>query len=546
MKRLLYTALLLFLGACANESGGPAGAPPENDETPPLPAAPAVDAAMANVPRLTGAQYENVIHDVFGEDIVAPSALEPDVRTEGLVAIGAAQTSISPRGVEQYESAAFAVAEQVFAEDRAAGVTGCTPSGSRDDACAEAFLRETGQRLWRRPLTDEEAAEVVSVAGAAADVLGDFYEGLSFGLAALLESPYFVFRVELGEPDGGDLAYTDYEMASRLSFFLWNTTPDDALLDAAAAGRLTEDETLLAEVDRMLADDKARQGLRAFITDIWELDRLDDLVKDPTIFTQASPELGPYAREETLRVVEHLAFEEDADFRRIFTLDYTFANPKLAALYMVPAAEPEGFHQVIFPPESPRRGLLGHASFLALNAHATSSSATLRGKFVRVTLLCEEILPPPVNVDTSLPEPSGETLTLRERVQEHLTDPFCAGCHRPLDTIGLGLEQFDGIGRFRTSDHGGLIDPSGELDGQYFADAIELGQRLADDPRVPTCLAENMYRYATRRAITDGEADNLAWVNDYFSEAGYRIEALMRAIVMSPGFRRATPPAEVE
>ncbi len=400
--------------------------------------------------------------------------------------------------------------------------------------------------MWRRPLSDEEVTEVVSVAGMAADALGDFHEGLSFGLAALLQSPYFLFRVELGEPDGGALRYADYEMASRLSFFLWNTTPDDMLLDAAAAGRLTDDASLREEVDRMLADDKARQGLRAFITDLWELDRLDDLVKDPTIFIQASPELGPYAREETLRVIEHVAFEEDRDFRSLFTLDYTFANPKLAALYMVPSVAPEGFHRVTFPEDGPRRGILGHASILALNAHSTASSATLRGKFIRVTLLCEEILPPPVDVDTALPEPSGETRTLRERVQEHLTNPFCAGCHRPLDSIGLGLEQFDGIGRFRTHDNGGLIDPSGDLDGRHFADAVELGRRLADDPRVPTCFAENMYRYATRRAITEGEADNLAWVNDYFGEAGYRIEALMRAIAMSPGFRQATAAEEVE
>jgi hypothetical protein len=201
---------------------------------------------------------------------------------------------------------------------------------------------------------------------------------------------------------------------------------------------------------------------------------------------------------------------------------------------------------VELPVDGPRRGILGHASILALGAHATSSSATLRGKFIRVTLLCEEILPPPVNVDTALPEPSGTTRTLRERVQEHLTDPFCAGCHRPLDSIGLGLEQFDGIGRFRTHDNGGLIDASGDLDGQPFTDAITLGQRLADDPRVPTCLTQNLYRYATGRDATEGEVDNLAWINDAFADAGYRFRPLMRAIAMSPGFRRAAMGEEGE
>jgi len=547
IRTLLSISLALFMCACSG-SDGPAGPPPLPTEDPPLPPLPNVEPAFANLPRLTATQYANAIHDIFGYDVVVPSALEPDVRSEGLVAIGATETTISGRGVEQYESAAFAIAEQAFSPELRDDIVPCTPATTRDDTCAELFVRETGRRLWRRPLSEEEVSEVVAIAGAGADALGDFHEGLSYAAAALMTSPYFLFRVELGESDPDDpmrLRYADYEMASRLAFFLWNTTPDDALLDAAEAGYLTNDRRLRAQVDRMLFDDRARQGLRAFFSDLYGFDRLDDLIKDPTIFIQASPELGAYAREETLRVIEHIAFDEDADFRRLFTLDYTFANPKLAALYMVPAAERGGFARVQLPADGPRRGILGHVSILAANAHATSSSATLRGKFIRVTLLCEEIQPPPVDLNTALPEPSGTTRTLRERVVEHLTNPFCAGCHQPLDSIGLGLEQFDGIGRFRTLDNGGLIDPSGDLDGLPFSDAIELGRRLADDPRIPSCLVENMYRYGTGRGVTEGEAQNISWVEDVFSGADYRLRPLMRAIAMSPGFRRAIPPTEV-
>ncbi len=206
----------------------------------------------------------------------------------------------------------------------------------------------------------------------------------------------------------------------------------------------------------MLASPKARDGLRNFVTEWLRLGSLDRLEKDAKLFTTYTPDLGPMAREETLRVFEDLVFDRDDDVRTVFTTRRTFVTPKLASMYQVPAPSPTGFAPIELPADGARRGLLGQISILALYAHpTTSSSATLRGKFVREKLLCQPIPPPPVGLNTAIPEPDAVSRTLRQRVKVHLTDAYCNGCHSQMDPIGLGLESFDGIGRFRTKENGG-------------------------------------------------------------------------------------------
>ena len=209
----------------------------------------------------------------------------------------------------------------------------------------------------------------------------------------------------------------------------------------------------------MIAHPSFEDGARAFFTDMWTLYQLDDITKDPTVFTHMSPEVGASAREETLRgVVENVVYE-DGDYRDLFTTTRTFLDRKLASIYNVRAPVREGFGEAFLDEDGHRRGVLGHVSFLALQSHAVNSSATLRGKFVREVLLCQYIPPPPSDVDTSIPEASADAVTLRERVAVHLEDEFCASCHQLVDPIGLGLEQFDGLGHFRTTEFGGVIDP---------------------------------------------------------------------------------------
>ncbi len=528
--------LTLLLALACSDPPAPADTAPVAAEPP---VQPDVTPGTPILRRLTSEQYGNTVHDLLGADLVLPNDLEPDEAASGLREVGAGTNAVSPHGVEQYEEGAYLLARQALAEDHRAAVVPCTPSATVDDACAEQFVRTLGRRAWRRSLTEEEVTRLVGVAQLAATQLGDFHQGLEFALAALLQSPNFLYRVELGEPDANDPALrrlTGAELATRLAYFLWNTTPDDTLLDAAELGALDTDEGLQTQLARMLADPRARQGVRAFFDDMLRLYVLDDMIKDTTVFVHMSPDVGPAAREETLLGLEALV-AEGGDYRSFYTTRRTFVDRKLAAIYGVRAPAREGFGEVTLPDDGGRRGFLGQVGFLAPNAHAVSSSATRRGIFLREVVLCQEIPAPPAGVNTSIPEPDADARTLRERVAVHLEDPSCASCHRLMDPIGLGLENFDGLAGWRTTEAGATIDPSGELDGVAFADAWELGQVVADHPRVGACLAETMYRYAVGRPIAEGEEDEAAYLTARLALAGHAVQALQSDIVLSPGFR---------
>lgn len=505
---------------------------------------PNVDPQEPTLHRLTATQYKNVIRELAG-DVVVSTPLEPDAPYAGLISAGASKTSISAWGVEQYENAAFSIAAQALEEPRRAAIVSCEPAGAVDPACAREVIAAFGRRAWRRPLEEVEVAQLSATATTAAAVLGTFDQGLEYALAAILQSPSFLFRVELGEPDpanSGARRYTSIEMASRLSFLFWNTSPDEELLAAGESGALAEDAGLRAQVERLIASPKTRDGVRNYFTEAFELYLLDQLSKDPTVFTHYSSELGDAAREETLSVLERLVFDDEGDYRDLFTLEHTFVDRRLAAIYNVRAPAREGFGEVALSRPGGRRGLLGHVSVLALHAHPTSSSATLRGRFVRTLLLCDSVPPPPVNVNTALPEPSGTAVTLRDRVQEHLTNPSCAPCHLSMDPIGLGLESFDGIGRFRTTEHGALIDPASDVDGAKFADAWELGAVVRDHPKLPRCFVRGLYRYAIGNMESEGEREQIDALTSIFANGKYRVQPLLEAIAMSPGFRRAKEP----
>lgn len=530
-ERTLVFALLVGLFACQGEIDEPAVEPAPTPDYEPSP---------GRLHRLTSSQYRHAIADVFGDDIVPPPQLEPVRRIEGLEAIGAATGSISARGVEQYEEAAFSIAEQVLAPGRAS--VPCAPSGVTDDACTASYLRQLARRLWRRPVARDELAQLVDIAHRSSTTLGDYREGLTYALAALLQSPHFLFRTEIGQvQDTSDWRRLDpFEVAERLSFFLWDTLPDDALLEAAARGDMSDPEAYALQVDRMLADPRSRQGVRAIFTDMLELDRLDGLRKDPTVFAHMSPEVGPAAREETLRVVEDIVFDRQADYREIFTTRTTFINRKLASIYGVPAPAREGFARYEHESSTQRSGILGHVSTLALHSHVTASSATLRGAFVRRTLLCGEIPPPPADVDTSIPEPLPGALTLRDRVRRHLEVASCAGCHARMDPLGLGLENFDALGRFRSTDNGADIDASGTLDGVFYRNPIEMGAALAGDPSATRCLTLTLHRYATGRRESRRDGEPIGDLDSAFAASGYRVLTLLRAIAVHPSFQLVT------
>lgn len=520
--RAVVLVLTIALGGCGGEATVAGGA---------LAPAPPVEASSPTLRRLTQTEYRAAVEALLGDGLALPLTLEPDTLSHGLYAIGAGVTTVSALGVERYETAAWLLVDQIDAE-RLAALLPCAPIGPGDAACAARAVAEVGRSAWRRPLVADEIDRLTDLVVTIGEAEDDFAVGFGFALGAMLQSPHFLYRVEHGV--NGRL--TDHELATRLSFLLWARPPDRALLDAADQGSLSDPDTYAAEVDRLLADPRAVDGVRAFVADWLRLDGLDALEKDPMVFDHAHPDLGPSAREETLRLFGRFALG-DEDIRHVLITRETQVDPRLAALYRVPAPDPLGFAPITLPNDGTRRGLLGHASVLALNAFATRSSATLRGAMVRRTLLCQDLPDPPADVDTSIPEPDASSPTLRDRIAVHLEEPACATCHQYTDPIGLGLENFDGIGRWRDSENGATIDPSGDLDDVPFADAWDLGGALASHPLLLPCWTDRLVAFGVGRTPSGGEAEAVAWLAEALVHDDHRWEQLLRRFVASDLFQ---------
>lgn len=496
------------------------------------------------MPRLTVAQYRNTLSDLFGPALpVFP--LEADTSPYLFESIGAAQTVVSSAGVERYADAAFAIAAQVFRDpERRARVLDCEPA-SADDACAEQFVRNTGLRVLRRPITDDELQRWLSLSR---DVAGtDPYLGLETVLAGLLQSTHFLYRIELGEPDPdreGLRRYTSYEMAQRLSFLLWNTAPDAELLEAAGRGELLDDVSIEREVRRMLASPRARDAVQDFFTQYLDLGRLGTIERDPTRYPGAGPSLFAAMETEMRLLVDEVVFRQNLDIRELFSAPRGYVNSELAALYGVdaPGATPVTFVPVDFPPELHRNGILTLGAFLTMNAHQTETSPTLRGKYLRERVLCTPVPPPPDDIDLNLEATEGEPPTLRERLEQHRSDPACAGCHSFIDPPGFLFEHFDSIGRYREFAEGHPIHAAGDLDGTPLTDSGELAAMLRDDMRVGRCVTRQLYRHANSRLETSDERDVLRDLHDEFAASDYRFQDLMLALALSEGFRVIAPP----
>jgi hypothetical protein len=494
--------------------------------------------------RLTRAEYQATLKDLFGDDLDVPTDLEVDTALHGYSSVGASELTISPHGAEQYEAAAMNVARQVFGDEaRRTALVGCTPT-SAADPCVRTFLETFGRRAWRRPLTAGELDLLGQIATTVADAFRDPWSGVEYAVVALLESPYFVFRVEVGTPDGsGRLRYDGWEMASRLSYLLLGTTPDDTLLDAAAAGELVTNEGIRAHAERLLESPRARAAVGTFFAEYLNLTRLETVAKNTELFPQAlSPTLIGAMRTEVARLVEEVVFDRDADLRELLDTRVSWVNEELAALYGVPApASPgeDGFGEAALP--EGRGGLLTTAAMLSLYAHESVTSPTLRGKFIRQNLLCQDVPPPPPGVVTTLDEGDGSPETMRDKLARHRENPLCAGCHDLMDPLGLSLEHFDALGVWRDTDGGLPLDVSGELDGVPFDGAGELGALLRGDPRVGACVARQFYRHAQGHLETDGELPLIEDLAARFEAGGFRFRALIVDLVVSDAFRMALP-----
>ncbi len=509
---------------------------------------------------ITAEQYSNSLAYIFGPGIDAQVQFAPVARNEGLLANSLATAGVSGGQVQTIQSIASSVARQVMDVENRRHLIACRPESidGPDLTCATQFVSKVGRLLFRRVLTDDEITAYVKYASDAAQdldgkesegaELDGFYAGLEVVLEGMLLHPEVLFLIERAEPDPDNpeqLRLDAYSLASRLSFFLWNASPDDELLAAAESGDLQSPGGVERAVDRMLESPRLVDGMRAFFDDMLVFDEFKTLSKDPTIYPEFTSVTAQDAREQTLRTIIDHTLNQGKDYRDLFTSRSTFMSPALAILYGVPAQP--GWTPYTFSEDSPRAGLLTQVSFLALTSHPGRSSVTLRGMALRERLLCQKVPEPPPGIDFSvLTNPDADYPTQRQRVAAHLETPSCAGCHRITDPIGLSLEQFDGAGAYRLTENGATIDATGSLDGLEFDGAIGLGEALSQNPQLPRCLVRRVYSYATGGPPDNDARLALNYFNEEFAAQGYQLRNLLRTIALSKAFSRIQSPSAEE
>lgn len=434
---------------------------------------------------------------------------------------------VSATHVEAYMRAAHTVAQ--LALDTREQWQPCDPLG--DAVCSQSFAADVGLRVFRRPLDPDEVEQYAAIAEA---------DGAAIALEAMLASPMFLYRSEVGEAEGDRFRLTGYEVAASLAYTLVGSTPDDALLEAAASGVLDTAEGVESQARRLLQDPRARDTLGRFAVQWLGVEQIETVDKNPQQFPQMDAALRASMLEETRRFVEHVAFDGSGAYAELLTADYSFLDARLAALYGVDAPA-GGMKKASLPGE--RAGLLGQASILGSYAYSDQSSPVRRGLFVRRRILCQELPAPPPNAG-AVPEvdPNGTT---RERFDQHSSDPSCAGCHVLIDPVGFGFENFDAVGAFRDEEAGKPVDASGNVSGiegvdpadQDFDGVVELGALLVSSPEAPACLARQYFRFAHGRLDTEDDACAVDVLATRFAEADHDLVELFVATLTAGEFR---------
>lgn len=506
-----------------------------------------VDPVKVSVRRITETQYRHIIRDTFGPEIELSARFEPDKREDGLLALGSSHLSITSSGFEQYFGLASSIADQVFDPKRRDALVGCKPADAKkpDAACATQFIKQTGEKLYRRPLTADEIQTRVKTASDGAAKANNFDAGLKLALVSMLMTPDYLFRIETAEPDPAKPnAYRlgAYSKASRLSFLLWDGSPDAELLEAARTGSLHNEAELRKQVARMAASPRFEEGMRAFFTDMLQLDGFDNLIKDAGAYPKFNQSVSDSAKEQTLRTTIDLLVKKKRDYRDLFTSNETVINRYLASVYKVPYPSTEDWASYTFPDSAERAGILTQVSFLALFSHPGGSSPTRRGVKVHEIFMCEPTPDPPADVDFSKVQAMANG-TVRMRLLDHMENTGCTSCHRRSDPPGLALEHFDGLGQLRKYENGALIDVTAELEGKKFTGAQGLATYLHDEPKIPACLVRNVYAYATGRVPDERDEDYLADQTTAFANGNYRLADLMVQIASTPEFLKAVVPS---
>jgi len=482
--------------------------------------------------RLSRGELAHVLRDVLGDDTSAPANfLNDDVYRpfDNDYTVQVASSAL----IESLEALAEDVAARAVLPANRGKIVPCTPTGPGDAACLKSTIQSVGLRLYRRPLSDEQVSAYLTLQSYAtetnADVPHDFYTAVNLVLRSMLQDPEVLYRIETGTPTGeaGIFKLDSYELASRLSFLLWGSGPDDALLDSAKAEQLLDPSARSEVAVRLLAHPNARAQLERFHA-MWLGYRA----------IPASAELATAFNLETSKLIEKVVFDQPSSYLDLFTSPKTYVNATLAAQYGLTApASGEGW---VSYADDKRAGILSQGSVLAAFSKFSDTSPTQRGIFVQTRLLCNKVLPPPPTVNVDQPPAAPDKVCKLDRYDAHRTLDSCKGCHGQLDPIGYGLENYDMGGKYRTHDdaHPECILPDkGELPGYgEFSGPGQLARLLVDSGQIEACFMQHLMTYAIGRELRSEEAAAKDALLASFKADGYSLQQLLTHYVSDDRF----------
>jgi hypothetical protein len=465
-------------------------------------------AGPAPLRRLTRAEYTRVIRDVFFVGTDAATSFAPDERVGGVFASNS-EAPVASVQTQQFMDAA----EDISAKLNVTTLVACDRTKLDDKGCARAFLQATGRRAYRRPLATTELDAFMSAYDGLRAV-DDFDTTVRVLAQAMMQSPHFLYHLELDDPahpsaPNSVARLPAFALASRLSFLFWGSVPDDALLDAAADGKLDTEAGLSTEARRLLEDARAADAISEFHSDWLGLSRLDGATRDPTLFPEFSPELVTAMRAETGAFADYVIRKQAGDLRALLTDAVSFPTGPDLGLFG-PGEATAGKDGVFALDATKRAGLVTQPAFLAAHSHSDQTSPILRGRALRERFFCQPLKDPPPTV-VAKPPALDPNLTTRERFAAHRTSgSSCISCHALIDDLGFALEHYDAIGRYRATENGRPIDATGilnatDVDGAMDG-AIELSKRLSDSEEVQSCYAKQWFRYALGRSEQKADA----------------------------------------
>jgi hypothetical protein len=501
------------------------------------------------VRRLTAHEYENTLRDLLGAGLPIPKLDASADRDPGFGfrRPGVVTTLESERLRDAAESLAAAAVRNV------ATLVPCAPAAAADEApCARRFVEQFGARAYRRPVLPAEIDRLMALYqnGRGPQMLA-FKDAIALVLEAMLQSSAFLYRWELGPQaplrEGAWLRLNQWEVASRLSYFLWSTMPDKGLFDAAAANQLDTPAQIEAQVRRMLRDPKARDGVAGFFDEWLDLESLEDRTKDPALYPEFNDNLKASMAAETRAFVNEVMFTGDGKLATLLGASFSVVDESLAKLYGATGVTGATPKRVNLDPRQ-RSGLLTQASFLSITGSPEGSNPVERGKEIYLHFLCRELPPPPPEVPP--PKPASAGGTTRQRFEEHGRQPCAQSCHLLFDGFGYAFESYDGIGRYRTTDNNLPVDTRGqvELDGvkHDFTDARSLGEIIAASPEAQRCFATQWLRFAFRRPEVEADTASLNAAMAALTRSSGDVRELLVALATSRTFRyRGANPGEV-